>query len=83
MKQNTEAVEGWTVTEEHDNAVFFNNDEDNATVSIEEYGRRNSLANWQIKSQYKGVSETMGRVRACETFEQAVEAAHDYMEERA
>ena len=83
MQGSTQAVDGWTVRKEHDNAVFFDNDSDNATVSIEEFSARNSLANWQIKSQYKGVSETMGRVRACETFEQAVEFAHEYMEERA
>ena len=83
MAQQIAAVDGWTVDKKHDNAVFFSNDSDGAQVSVEMFNRQNSLANYQVKSQYKGVSEAMGRVRACETFEGAIEAATDYMGERA
>jgi len=82
MEEITEAPDGWNVTEQHDNAVFFNNEDDGAQVSVETFSRRNSLANFQVKSQYKGVNETMGRVRACETLEETVEAAKKYMESR-
>jgi len=83
MEQQNVAVDGWTVDKEHDNAVFFTNDSDGAQVSVETFDRRNSLANYQVKSQYQCVAEAMGRVRSCETFEGAIESAKDYMTERA
>lgn len=82
MRQQTKAVEGWTVDKEHKDAVFFTNTSDGAMVSVEPFDRANSLANYQVKSQYKGVAETMGRVQASETFEGAINAARSYMADR-
>ena len=77
----TETVEGWTATKEHADSVFFDNDNDGATVSVEPYENYNSNADYVVKSDYIGVNCVMGRVRACLTFEEAMDVATEHMEE--
>jgi len=73
-------VAGWTQTADHGDKLFFDNDEDGATVSVEPYDNYNSNADFVVKSDYIGVNSVMGRVRACITFDEAVDVATEHME---
>ena len=79
-QNETKSVEGWTLTADYGNKLFFDNDTDGATVSVEPYDNYNSNADYVVKSDYIGVNCVMGRVRACLTFEEAVETAKEHME---
>ena len=76
------AIEGWTLTADYGNKLFFDNDTDGATVSVEPYDNYNSNADYVVKSDYIGVNCVMGRVRACVTLEEAVDVATEHMKNK-
>jgi len=83
QQQQLKTVDGWTLTRDHGDSVYYENDVDGATVSVEPYTNPVSEAEYVVKTDYIGVNCTRGRLKACHSFSEALDVAAEHMAEYA